>query len=91
MRRFGSEVTVSDITTIGLSLAVPLLAAVSYLGFFAQAVRADDCGEDKCVFASLCYSEGACVACGSHGNEQKCGMNGNWGSCSTCWGGEDDN
>ena len=91
MRRFGSEVAAIDIATIGLSLGIPLLAAVSYLGFFAQAARADDCADNQCVYASQCYSEGACIACGSYGNEQLCGMNGHWGNCDICWGGEDDN
>ena len=87
MRRFGSEVTVSDITTIGLSLAVPLLAVVSYLGYFAQVAKANDCSDNQCVYASLCYSPGACISCGSAGNEQKCQEGGSWSICSSCWGG----
>lgn len=60
-----------------ISLALCLTAAALYLSFPKTSVKAFSCGDNECVYADKCYSQGACRP------GQRCDQ-GNWTDDSQC-------
>jgi hypothetical protein len=67
-----------------LAMALALVAVAVFL-LAAPLPAAADCQSGQCVYASQCYSQGACIAASCTGDKgQNCESGGVWGICGSC-------